>query len=124
MNVSRPHKSRRMPVWAIDIEHSVYDHACTAMESRPDYPEIERLWASLDERFKFMRYDFIPDVDDDDELFEMDLSELAGESGIDDQAAISHLQTLQGAGVIRAAVFYQEFNSVSVVVAPHMVAKL
>ena len=122
MNVSNAPDTKRMPIWHINVEHSVYDHACKAMETRPDYPEIERLWAAIDERFKFMRYDYVPEVDED-QLYEMDLSELSQEAGIDDESTISHLLTLRGAGMIKAAVFYQEFNSVSVVIAPHMVAK-
>lgn len=122
MNVSHAPKKRRNTFWDFDVTHAVYDNACAAMETRPDYPEIERLWVALDERFKFMKYDFNPDVDDD-AMYQMDLSELADEASIADEACKSHLETMQGAGLIRAAVFYQDFNSVSVVIAPHMVAK-
>lgn len=118
--------SRRAPVWKYDVEHQVYDNACKAMETRPDYPQIERLWSALDERFTFMKHEYDPGDyaqgtdGDDDLLHEIDLSVLADEAGIDEEETLSHLRTLQGAGCILALSCYQEYKSVSVLIAPHM----
>ncbi len=122
MKVKHASSTRRINVWRFDVEDPVYDHACAAMESRPDFDQIERLWAAINERYIFMRYDYDPEKDED-LLYEMDLTELAEEADITSNQALSHLTTMQGAGIIAAVCTYQEYNTVTVVVAPHMVKK-
>ena len=122
MNVTNAPESRRDHIWLFDIEDPVYDIACAAMESRPDFHQIEKLWSTINDRFLFMRYDYDPDKHDN-LLYQMDMTELAGEAEITDNQALSHLRTMHGAGLIRSLVVYQEYNSVSVVVSPHMVKK-
>lgn len=121
--MNAPTNSRKkLSIWKFDITNPVYDHACAAMETRPDYPEIERLWEALDERFKSRRYEYDPSVDDDP-LYEIDIAELSEEAQISDEACLSHLRTLWGAGMIRALATYEDIRSVSVLISPHWIAK-
>lgn len=114
--------NKKFSIWKYDIENPVYDHACNAMQTRPDYPQIERLWSALDVRFKAQKYDYDPVVDEDP-MYQIDLSELSMEADIDDEETFSHLHTMWGAGLLRGVITDQEYNQVSVKIAPHMVAK-
>lgn len=118
MNARIPIKDRIHPIWRYDVTHPVYMRAFTAMESRPDYDEIERLWQAIVERHVFMQAEYNPQYDEQ-RLYETDLSELAEESSIDDECTLSHLRTLQSAGLLQSVTFFQEFNSVSIVISIH-----